>query len=135
MYKFDNGQISLEDFGQPIGMNLKNSNRWVKRAQTIPWLEIEKKYAKLFSNKKGNVAKSLRLGLGARIIQAEYGYYGSTSIEPNADVKAAVSYIFDENGSAVQHRVLCFYIGSSAWHETQNFVVELDGVRFFDMYI
>ena len=49
MYKFDNGQISLEDFGQPIGMNLKNSNRWVKRAQTIPWLEIEKKYAKLFS--------------------------------------------------------------------------------------
>ena len=49
MYKFDNGQISLEDFGQPVGMNLKNSNRWVKRAQTIPWLEIEKKYAKLFS--------------------------------------------------------------------------------------
>ena len=74
MYKFDNGQISLEDFGQPIGMNLKNSNRWVKRAQTIPWLEIEKKYAKLFSSKKGNVAKSLRLGLGARIIQAEYGF-------------------------------------------------------------
>ena len=74
MYKFDNGQISLEDFGQPVGMNLKNSNRWVKRAQTIPWLEIEKKYAKLFSNKKGNVAKSLRLGLGARIIQAEYGF-------------------------------------------------------------
>ena len=61
MYKFDNGQISLEDFGQPVGMNLKSSNRWVKRAQTIPWNEIEKKYAKLFSNKKGNVAKSLRL--------------------------------------------------------------------------
>ena len=74
MYEFDNGQISLEDFSQPVGMNLKNSNRWVKRAQTIPWLEIEKKYAKLFSNKKGNVAKSLRLGLGARIIQAEYGF-------------------------------------------------------------
>ncbi len=68
-------------------------------------------------------------------IISNYGYYGSTSIEPNADVKAAVSYIFDENGSAVQHRVLCFYIGSSAWHETQNFVVELDGVRFFDMYV
>ena len=65
----------------------------------------------------------------------DYGYYGSTSIEPNADVKGAVSYIFDENGSAVQHRVLCFYIGSSAWHETQNFVVELDGVRFFDLYV
>lgn len=74
MYKFDNSQISLEDFGQPVGINLINSNRWVKRAQKIPWLEIEKKYAKLFSNKKGNVAKSLRLGLGARIIQAQYGF-------------------------------------------------------------
>ena len=71
MNKFDNGQISLEDFGHPVGMNPKNSNRWAKRAQTIPWIEIEKKYAKLFSNMKGKVAKSLRLGLGVRIIQAE----------------------------------------------------------------
>lgn len=46
----------------------------MKRAQTIPWLEIEKKYAKLFSNKKSNVAKSLNLGFGASIIQTEYGY-------------------------------------------------------------
>lgn len=75
MYKFDNGQISLEDFGQTVGMNLKNSNRWIKRAQMIPWLEIEKKYAKLFSNKKGNVVKSLRLGLGARIIKQNMADY------------------------------------------------------------
>ena len=91
MYKFDNGQISLEDFGQPVGMNLKNSNRWVKRAQMIPWLEIEKKYAKLFSNKKGNVAKSLRLGLGARIIQAEYGYSGRG--DPASNPRESVSSI------------------------------------------
>ena len=55
-------------------MNLKESNRWVKKAQTIPWLEIEKRYAALFTNRKGNVAKPLRLALGACIIQAEYGY-------------------------------------------------------------
>ena len=46
----------------------------MKKAQTIPWLEIEKRYAALFTNRKGNVAKPLRLGLGACIIQAEYGY-------------------------------------------------------------
>lgn len=74
MYKYSNGQISLSDFKQPIGMNLKESNRWVKKAQTIPWLEIEKRYAALFKNRKGNVAKPLRLALGACIIQAEYGY-------------------------------------------------------------
>ena len=55
-------------------MNLKESNRWVKKAQTIPWPEIEHRYAALFTNRKGNVAKPLRLALGACIIQAEYGY-------------------------------------------------------------
>ena len=74
MYRYSNGQISLLDFKQPVGMNLKENNRWVKKAQTIPWPEIEKRYAELFTNRKGNVAKPLRLALGACIIQAEYGY-------------------------------------------------------------
>lgn len=74
MYRYSNGQISLADFKQPMGMNLKEDNRWVKKAQTIPWLEIEARYAALFTNRKGNVAKPLRLALGACIIQAEYGY-------------------------------------------------------------
>ena len=74
MYCYSNGQIGLADFKQPVGMKLKESNRWVKKAQTIPWLEIEKRYAALFTNRKGNVAKPLRLALGACIIQAEYGY-------------------------------------------------------------
>ncbi len=63
MYRYSNGQISLADFKQPVDMNLKESNRWVKKAQTIPWLEIEKRYAALFTNRKGNVAKPMRLAL------------------------------------------------------------------------
>ena len=51
---------------------VKESNRWVKKAQTIPWLEIEMRYAALFTNRKGNVAKPLCLALCACIIQAEY---------------------------------------------------------------
>ena len=39
-----------------------------------PWPEIEKRYAALFTNRKGNVAKPLRLALGACIIRAEYGF-------------------------------------------------------------
>ena len=74
MYKYSNGQISLADFRQPVGMHLKENNRWVKKAQTIPWSEIEQRYAALFVNRKGNVAKPLRLALGAYIIQAEYGF-------------------------------------------------------------
>ena len=67
-----------------------------------------------------------------RII-SEYQYYAPTNKEPNQTVKDAVSYIFDQNGSAVQHRILCFYTGSSNWHETQNFIVGFGNVRFFDL--
>ena len=51
MYKCSNGQISLADFRQPVGMHLKEDNRWVKKAQTIPWLEIEKRYATVSSHR------------------------------------------------------------------------------------
>lgn len=68
-------------------------------------------------------------------IISEYQYFGSTSMEPTQTVKDAVSYIFDQNGSAVQHRVLCFYTGTSAWHETQTFVIGCANVRFFDFKI
>lgn len=55
----------------PLGMKLDSNNRWVKKAALIPWEEIEVRYAALFKNKKGNVAKPLRMALGALIIQTE----------------------------------------------------------------
>ena len=74
MYRYSNGQISLSDFQQPIGMHLRENNRWVKKAQSIPWDKIEAKYADLFPSETGNVAKPLQLALGACLIQREYGY-------------------------------------------------------------
>jgi hypothetical protein len=74
MYKFKDNQLSLTDFGQAVGLKLNPENRWIKKAQCIPWDAIEIRYATLFANRKGNVAKPLRLALGACIIQAEYGY-------------------------------------------------------------
>ena len=66
-------------------------------------------------------------------IISEYQYFGSTAYEPNQDVKDAVSFIFDQDGVAIQHRVMCFYVGTSAWHETQTFLYQIGGVRFFDL--
>lgn len=74
MYKFKDNQLSLTDFGAAVGLKLNPENRWIKKAESIPWEDIEMRYARLFTNKKGNVAKPLRLGLGACIIQSEYGY-------------------------------------------------------------
>jgi len=71
MYKFPSKQISVTDLEMPCGMKLDPDNRWVKKAQTIPWEEIEQRYAALYKNRKGNVAKPLQLALGALIIQTE----------------------------------------------------------------
>lgn len=71
MYKFPSKQMKLSDFGLPMGVTLSPDNRWVKKAELIPWEEIEIRYAALFKNRKGNVAKPLRLALGALIIQTE----------------------------------------------------------------
>ena len=74
MYKFPSKQIGINDFGMPLGMKLDSENRWVKKAALIPWEEIEVRYAALFKNRKGNVAKPLRLALGALLIQTQYKY-------------------------------------------------------------
>ena len=74
MYRYSNGQISLADFKQPVGMNLKESNRWVKKAQTIPWPEIEKRYAALFTNRKGNVAKPWALAEQRKMLNQAQKY-------------------------------------------------------------
>lgn len=63
------------------------------------------------------------------------GYYGSTSIAPSSTAKEVVSYIFDQGGSAVQHKIRVFYASNmctSAWHEAQQFVCQYNYVRFFD---
>jgi hypothetical protein len=73
MYKKQSKQVGISDFGMPLGLKLDPENRWVKKAETIPWEEIEERYAALFESEKGNVAKPLRLALGALIIQTERG--------------------------------------------------------------
>jgi len=71
MYKAQSKQVGITNFGMPLGLKLDPENRWVKKAETIPWDAIEKRYAQLFESETGNVAKPLRLALGALIIQTE----------------------------------------------------------------
>lgn len=64
-----------------------------------------------------------------------YGYDTNLPSEPLPNAVNAVKYVFDEGGSGVQHKMMCFYasnITHSAWHEAQEFVVQYQNVRFFD---
>ena len=56
-------------------------NRWVKKAASIPWHEIEVKYAELFPSKTGMPAKPLQVALGSLIIQKQYDYSDRELVE------------------------------------------------------
>ena len=86
MYKFDrNHQYSLSDFNQPVGLKMNPENRWVKKAASIPWKEIEERYASLFPSKTGMPAKPLQTALGALIIQKQYDYSDRELVEQLAE--------------------------------------------------
>ena len=72
--KNQHSQLGFSDFQQPIGLKMNPENRWIKKADAIPWAEIEEKYSTLFPSNKGNPAKPLRLALGSLLIQKQYGY-------------------------------------------------------------
>jgi len=80
MYKMPSLQMSLDDFILPFEGTLLKDNRWVKLAQIIPWSEIEKQYAELFS-KTGNPAKPLRMALGALIIKEKCGFSDEETVQ------------------------------------------------------
>lgn len=75
MYKpTDRRQPSFLDFNQPMGLKMNPENRWIKMADRIPWDAFETKYASLFPSGTGNVAKPLRMALGALIIQTKFQF-------------------------------------------------------------
>lgn len=64
-------------------------------------------------------------------------YSGWYSGQANQNVTDAVTYIFDQGNSAVQHRILVMYATDfceGSWHETQQFIIQYNNVRFFDYW-
>ncbi len=67
-------------------------------------------------------------------IARQWGYSARVHNSVTAATKRAVAFVFDEGGSAVQHSVYYFYAAHliySPWHESQRFVVQYGGCRFF----
>ena len=61
-------------------------------------------------------------------------YSGNINNVPNDDTLNAVSYIFDNGGCAVKHKIFYFYAFhriKSKWHESQKFIIEVGNHRFF----
>lgn len=64
-------------------------------------------------------------------------YSGSLKRTPNQNVKDAVAYVFDQGGIVVKHPIFYFYAHksiSSSFHESQKFIIEHGGHRFFSTW-
>lgn len=82
MYKTtDSSQSNFLSFNQPLGLSMNPQNRWIKMADSIPWLQFEERYSQLFQGINGNVAKPLRLALGSLIIQTKYQFSDRELVE------------------------------------------------------
>lgn len=69
-------------------------------------------------------------------LRKAYQYQGYSDVYSQEAVEA-VNFIFDQNGSALQHRILYMYapnICNSSWHESQCYVLDYLDVRFFDRW-
>ena len=75
------GQLSFADFYLPFGGKLSADNRWVKLSELIPWEDIEVQYAEQFSQGVGAPGKTLRMALGALIIQEKMGLSDRETVE------------------------------------------------------
>lgn len=67
-------------------------------------------------------------------IARQWGYTAAVRDNVNDITKRAVAFVFDEGGSAVQHSIYYFYnfnLAAGRFHESQKFVVEYGGCRFF----
>lgn len=76
----DRLQSSFLDFNQTMGLHMNPENRWIRMADMIPWEAFEKN-KNLFKSKTVNVAKPLRMALGAMIIQTRFQYSDRELVE------------------------------------------------------
>lgn len=70
-------------------------------------------------------------------VRTAMAYSGDITKTPNQDVLNAVHFIFDQGGYAVQHKLLYFYapkLCTSPFHESQQFITEYGGHRFFSTW-
>lgn len=71
-------------------------------------------------------------GYSASSVTSSMGYYGYNS-SPNLSSYEAVDWIFDGN-AAVQHRILYMNNSPGGWHGTQQYILDYQGVWFYDKW-
>lgn len=73
VYRTKTVQLSIESFGQELGVSLSPDNKWVQLADRLPWTQMEEAYRKVFPSPLGRAGKPFRLLYGAQLIKQSTG--------------------------------------------------------------
>lgn len=73
VYRAKTVQLSIESFGQGLGVSLSPDNKWVPLADRLPWTQLEDVYRKVFPSPLGRAGKPFRLLYGAQLIKQSTG--------------------------------------------------------------
>lgn len=73
VYRTKTVQLSIESFGQGLGVSLSPDNKWVQLADQLPWTQMEEAYRKVFPSPLGRAGKPFRLLYGAQLIKQSTG--------------------------------------------------------------
>ena len=90
-YREDQDQVSLEEFFQPFGGQLRKDNRWVRLAAIMPWKYIEDIYTQNLSGETGRPAISSRIAFGAIFIK-EFCHFTDESTVQNIQENSYMQY-------------------------------------------
>lgn len=133
------------DMGYIMAIDNPDYGYWTSK---ITLTEEDRYYAERIVMGEAGSTGFIGCALVAQTLKDAYVFHGYRSIKdiqkgnrydgwyetPNADAINAVRFIFDENRSAVAHRLLYFYgtYIKSEWHESMNFVCQYGDAKFFD---
>jgi len=82
MYRHDTKQLEFINFALPFGGKLSSENRWVIKAEIMPWDMIEEYYRKSFpSDGQGAPAKPSRMAFGTLVIKETLGLSDEEVVE------------------------------------------------------
>ncbi|MDD9148840.1 IS5 family transposase [Sporolactobacillus sp. CQH2019] len=73
VYRTKTVQLSIDSFGQELGVSLSPHNQWVQLANQLPWTQLEALYLGVFPSTLGRAGKPFRLLYGAQLIKQSTG--------------------------------------------------------------
>ena len=128
-------EVEIKEEVKEVAFELSEYERWVVECMVMGEAGGESYKGKILVA-QCILNACLREDIQPSKVRTRYKYSGWKE-DVSEEVRAAVSEVFDDGYKAVDEPILYFYAPKyvhSAWHETQRFIIEEGGHKFFALW-